>query len=163
MAKISKAVVTLASVDTQLANYASVVAYYEALSLCLSALGEDPMPVGHSYFLVSLVEQGKTTFKKDIDKTIIKIITKIAAGKIVDRYTWKAIVNREVKEIRTKFEQLVNVRHTMQATISDKKVEAIIKGATTKPTVTKARAHVKKEATKHGLTTNKKVMSFLET
>jgi len=157
--------VTLAQTDNQLGNLASVIAFYEALALALFALGDDPIPVGHSFFLASLTDQGKTTFKKDIDKKILKVVTTIVSGKktkVVERHDLKMSIHRELKLLRTSFEQLVAARHHMQIQISDKKVEAIIKGAAVKKTVKGARAHVKKEAAKHGLGNHEGVLAYIE-
>jgi hypothetical protein len=156
--------VKLEAVDSKISDAIALVVFYEALRLSVLSIGDGPLPTGHSHILASLLEQGKTTYDKSAKKTIIKSVSNIVAGKM-NKETNSELTKRilgETKTILESFNKLVQVRASMQKTITTAKVSAIIKNGKKQPTKAKARSSVKKEAVKHGVACDSKIIDFLQ-
>lgn len=153
----------LAQLDTKISDLVALIAFYESLHLAHLSIGNGPMPMGHKHFIEGILEQGKTTFKKDANKAILKKVGYLVAGKIEKASDLSADLARELKETRRVFTDLVSTRQKMQAVISNEKVKAIIKKAVkSQPTVTKARAQVAKDSKKHGLFEHDMIVNYLD-
>lgn len=153
----------LAQLDTKISDNVAMIAFYESLHLAAISIGDGPMPIGHTHFIESLLEQGKTTFKKDANKKILKKVAYLIAGKYAKASDLVPDIVHELKATKTSFDALVYTRRKMQTVISDAKVKAIIKKAVkTSPTVIKARAQVVKESKKHGLYEHEAVQDYID-
>jgi hypothetical protein len=153
----------LAQLDAKIGDLVALIAFYESLHLAHMSIGNGPMPMGHKHFIESILEQGKTTFKKDANKAILKKVGYLVAGKIEKASELSAELARELMETRRVFNDLVSTRHKMQAVISNEKVKAIIKKAVkSQPTVAKARAQVAKDSKKHGLFEHDMITNYLD-
>jgi hypothetical protein len=154
----------LAAIDAKLGDLVALIAYYTSLSMALDVLQDDPMPTGHTFFLAPLVDMAKTTFKNDAKKSVIKQLAAIVSKnkKTANVHDIRSLLKVEIENCRIEFNTLSTQRSIMQEHISNATVSAIIKSAKTKTTVAKARAHVKKSASKSGVSDHKVIKAYLE-
>ena len=159
----------LESIDKKIGDLVALMAFYSSLNLALVALGDAAPPEGHDHFIVCLLAQGKTIFKKDANKAVVKMASRVLKPSkgtkkekqdLMHDLKWQ--INHESKKAHEKFVALVARRHAMAVIIDKVKARAIIKSAAKKPTVAKARAHVKKEAKRHGVEKEQDIHDYLE-
>ena len=156
---------TLESMDKKIADIIALIVFYESINLALIALHDAQVPQGHASLLSSLLTQGKTTFKKDANKSILKTIATLVnpkAKEAVDRKHFLSSVVQEIRTVKASFDEAVASRRAMEKVVTGAKVDAIIKSGAKKTTVAKARAHVKKQAAKHGLLDNDEIQEYLD-
>ena len=154
---------SLASIDKKIADLVALIAFYEALHLALISIGEGPVPTQHEHLIVCLRDQGKTTFAKDVSKSILKHVGSVIDAKAVPKRTdLRADIVHEIRQLKAKFDVLVATRQSMYTVVENAQVETIIKRAQKEPTVAKARASVKKSAQKHGLMCNETIKEYLD-
>ena len=155
---------TLATVDSKIADLIALVVFYEALRLSIASLDNGPLPTGHTHILTNMLEQCKTTYAKCAKKSIIKHVSNIVSRKLNKETNVEVekIILAETKSTLESYQKLVVLRSSMQKKITSAKVATIIKSGQQQPTKAKARAHIKKEAVKHGLTCEKNIQAFLD-
>ena len=154
----------LVDLDRKIADRVALIAFYESLNYARVSLnGIGSAPLGHEHFIKSLLEQGKTTFKKEANKSILKKVGYVIAGKTDKAFDLAADLTQEIEQNKRAFFEMLVTRQKMITVINDAKVKAIIKKAVkSQPTVAKARSQVAKTSKKLGLQEHHAILNYLE-